>query len=71
MLGVRLEPKLEREFGNYAREIGRSKSAIVRDLIATHLESLSVDEQMRRAARHLAKHDNQDDYIDFDWTEHG
>jgi len=67
MLGIRLEPRLERELGNYAREAGRTKSEIVRGLIVKHLEKESVDEQMRRAARELAKHDDPADYIAFDW----
>lgn len=70
MLGVRLESSLERELSNYAREIGRTKSDVVRELILKHLEKESVDEAMRRACRILAENDDPQDYIDTDWGHH-
>ncbi len=70
MLGVRLESSLERELGNYAREIGRTKSDVVRELILKHLEKESVDEGMRHACRILAENDDPQDYIDIDWGHH-
>ena len=54
MLGIRLEPRIEADLEGYARAMGRSKSAIVRDLIERHLEAHSIDEQItqRRHAQY-------------------
>jgi predicted DNA-binding protein len=68
MLGIRLEPQVETDLESYARETGRSKSAIVRDLIARHLEAHSIDEQMRRAAIVAGEPDMQDDPMPADLT---
>ena len=50
MLGVRLKPEEEDRLTQHARDLGRSKSAIVREWIVERLESEDVDERMRRAA---------------------
>jgi predicted DNA-binding protein len=58
MLGVRLSEETERKLDRHARDIGRSKSAVVREWIEERLERESIDEQMRRAAECLAKHES-------------
>ena len=49
MPGLRLDAQVGADLESHAREVGRSKSVIVRDLIADHLEMHSIDEQIRRA----------------------
>lgn len=51
MLGVRLRPEEEERLARHARDIGRSKSAIVRDWIVERLKRDDVDELIRRAAK--------------------
>lgn len=66
MLGLRLSREVEESLDRYARDVGRSKSVIVRDWIIEKLERDSIDEQMRYAARLLAAHDRREDDIDSD-----
>lgn len=66
MLGIRLSEKEESTLARYARDVGRPKSVIARDWILQRLERESIDEEMRRAARILAAHDREQDYIDSD-----
>lgn len=56
MLGVRLKPEEEERLSRHARDIGRPKSAIVREWIVERLEREDVDEQIRRAAALHAAH---------------
>ncbi|WP_232477330.1 hypothetical protein [Sphingomonas prati] len=48
--------------------MGRSKSAIVRDLIERHLEAHSIDEQMRRAVIVARDTDPTEDALTADLT---
>lgn len=66
MLGIRLAAEAEDKLAKYARAIGRQKSAVARDWILERLERESIDEQMRRAAKILAAHDREGDYIESD-----
>ncbi|GGE90945.1 hypothetical protein GCM10011404_24840 [Sphingomonas prati] len=68
MLGIRLEPRIEADLEGYARAMGRSKSAIVRDLIERHLEAHSIDEQMRRAVIVARDTDPTEDALTADLT---
>ncbi len=54
MLGIRLSADVEESLDRYARDVGRSKSVIVRDWIVERLERDSIDERMRRASRSIA-----------------
>ncbi|MGJ3626103.1 ribbon-helix-helix protein, CopG family [Sphingomonas sp. MMS24-JH45] len=54
MLGIRLKPEEEERLERHARDLGRPKSAIVREWIVERLERDSVDAQLRRAAQILA-----------------
>ena len=66
MLGLRLSREVEDSLDRYARDVGRSKSVIVRDWIVERLQRDSIDEQMRRAAQILASEDHPLDDIDGD-----
>jgi predicted DNA-binding protein len=66
MLGVRLSPEIENSLDRYARQVGRSKSVIVRDWIVERLERGSIDAQLRYAAHVLAVHDRPEGDIDGD-----
>lgn len=68
MLGVRLESTVEVALENYAHAIGRSKSAIVRDLIVRHLEIHAIDAQMQRAVRVANATDRTEDDMKADMT---
>ena len=50
MLGVRLSEEADAKLTSYAREIGRPKSAIVKQWINERLERESIDELIRNAA---------------------
>ena len=50
MLGLRLKPEDEDRLSRHARDLGRSKSAIVREWIVDRLEREDIDEQIKRAA---------------------
>lgn len=65
MLGLRLSREIEDSLDRYARDVGRSKSVIVRDWIIEKLERDSIDEQMRLAAHMLSTHDDRKDPHDF------
>ena len=51
MLGVRLKPDEEERLARHARDLGRPKSAIVREWIVERLEREDVDELIRDAAK--------------------
>ena len=51
MLGVRLKPDEEERLTRHAHDIGRSKSAIVRDWIVERLRQEDADELIRRATK--------------------
>ena len=55
MLGIRLDASTEAALDRHARALGRPKSVIARDWIVERLERESVDEELRRAAEHLAR----------------
>ena len=69
MLGVRLSDEIERQLDRHARDLGRTKSALVRDWIVERLERESIDAQMREAARILAAHYNPAEDIEADWDD--
>lgn len=66
MLGLRLSREIEDSLDRYARDVGRSKSVIVRDWIVERLERDSIDEQMRHAAKVLATEHGSNDEVDSD-----
>lgn len=49
MLGIRLKPDEEERLARHARDLGRPKSAIVREWIVERLDRESVDGKIRRA----------------------
>lgn len=51
MLGIRLKPDEEERLARHARDMGRPKSAIVREWIIEGLDRTTVDELIRNAAR--------------------
>ena len=55
VLGIRLDAPTEAALDRHARAVGRPKSVIARDWIVERLERESVDEEMRRAAEHIAR----------------
>jgi predicted DNA-binding protein len=66
MLGIRLKPEDENRLADHARSLGKPTSAMAREWIMERLQRESVDEKLRRAARILAAHDREDDYIESD-----
>jgi predicted transcriptional regulator len=66
MLGIRLDRDTEAKLARHAQAVGRQKSAIAREWIVERLERESIDERMRRAAKLLAAHDREADYIESD-----
>lgn len=69
MLGVRLKPEEEEQLERHARELGRPKSAIVREWIVERLERDSVDAQLRRTAQALAAHDRAGEDVESDFDD--
>lgn len=69
MLGIRLSAETERLLDRHARELGKPKSALARQWIVERLERESVDRELRDAARVLARHDREDDYIEADFDD--
>lgn len=51
MLGVRLSGEAEERLARYARDVGRSKSVIVRDWIIERLDREAIDDLIRNASR--------------------
>lgn len=66
MIGVRLDPGLEAAFAKEVGRIGRSKSDVVRDLIADFISRRSMDAKIARTAKVLAAHDRDEDYTESD-----
>ncbi len=61
MLGIRLSPEAEQALERHARSLGRGKSVIAREWILQRLERESIDEQLRRSAAYLAKHEDPEE----------
>ncbi|KQT33588.1 hypothetical protein ASG29_06045 [Sphingomonas sp. Leaf412] len=57
MLGVRLKPEEEDRLARHARELGRTKSAIVREWIVEKLDRETTDALVARAAARIAAAD--------------
>lgn len=66
MLGVRLTEDDERRLTQFARDVGRPKSVIVREWITERLNNESLDKRMRRTAEILGRHERAQDYIEAD-----
>lgn len=68
MLGIRLPAEAEKELERHARALGRGKSVVAREWILERLRRESIDEQMRRAAAYLARHESPDERVASDAT---
>ena len=69
MLGIRLSPDTERLLDRHARELGKPKSALSREWIVERLERESIDQELRRAAAILARHQGHEDEIETDFDD--
>jgi predicted transcriptional regulator len=54
-IGVRVEPELERQLDELARQLGKSRSACVRDAITRYLLCHGDGEEARRQSLRLAE----------------
>ena len=54
-IGVRMEPELERQLDQLARQLGKSRSACVRDAITQYLLRHGDGEEARRQSLRLAE----------------
>ena len=61
MLGIRLPHDAEQMLARHARSIGRGKSVVAREWIIERLQRVSVDEEMRQAARLISANTTEDD----------
>lgn len=72
-IGVRVEPGLERQLDQLARQLGKSRSACVRDAIAQYLLRHCDGEEARRQSLLLAEREPQQHWSEqlpdwSDWT---
>ncbi len=58
-IGVRVEPELERRLDQLARQLGKSRSACVRDAITQYLLRHGDGEEARRQSQRLAEREPQ------------
>lgn len=54
VIGVRIEPELERRLDELARQLGMSRSACIREAIRQYLLRHGDDEEARRQSQRLA-----------------
>jgi len=54
-LGVRVEPELERQLDQLARQLGKSRSACIREAISQYLIRHGDGEEARRQSERLAQ----------------
>jgi predicted transcriptional regulator len=55
VLGVRVEPELERQLDRLARQLGKTRSACIREAISHDLARHGDAAEARRQSEHLAK----------------
>ena len=55
VIGVRMEPELERQLDRLARQQGRTRSACIREAIQQDLLRHGDSEEARRQSEHLAQ----------------
>ncbi|EDY39520.1 Ribbon-helix-helix protein, copG family [Cyanobium sp. PCC 7001] len=55
VIGVRVEPELERQLDQLARQLGKSRSACIREAIRQYLLRHGDAEEARRQSEHLAR----------------
>jgi len=55
VLGVRVEPELERQLDQLALQLGKSRSACIREAISQYLIRHGDGEEARRQSQHLAQ----------------
>jgi predicted transcriptional regulator len=72
-IGVRVEPELERQLDQLARQLGKSRSACVRDAITQYLLRHGDGEEARRQSLLLAELEPQQHWSEqlpdwSDWT---
>ncbi|MCX5955901.1 MAG: ribbon-helix-helix domain-containing protein [Cyanobacteria bacterium] len=72
-IGVRVEPELERQLDQLARQLGKSRSACVRDAITQYLLRHGDGEEARRQSLLLAELEPQQHWSEQlpdwgDWT---
>jgi predicted transcriptional regulator len=58
-IGVRMEPELERQLDQLARQLGKSRSACVREAISQYLLRHGDGEEARRQSLLLAEREPQ------------
>lgn len=66
MLGIRLPDEAERMLSRHANAVGRGKSVIAREWIMERLERVSIDEEMRQAAKMIAAATTKEDLQQLD-----
>jgi hypothetical protein len=66
MIAAKLAPDREAAFARHARELGRTKSDVLRDLVEDCLERNSLDAKIARDAARLARLDRDEDYTESD-----
>ena len=55
VLGVRVEPELERQLDQLALQLGKTRSACIREAISHHLSRPGNAAEARRQSEHLAQ----------------
>lgn len=58
-IGVRMEPELERQLNQLAAQLGKSRSACVRDAISQYLLRHGDGEEARRQSLRMAERESQ------------
>jgi RHH-type transcriptional regulator, rel operon repressor / antitoxin RelB len=65
MLGIRLEPELERRLEALARQTGKSKSYHAREPIQHYLTENNLAAEARRQSVSVSRRENEQDALDF------
>ena len=71
MLGIRIEPELERELERLAKHTGRSKSEVARDAIRRYVQAHNFSTEARAQSLRASARDSAGDLLAFDdrgWT---
>ena len=55
VLGVRVEPELERRLDQLAQQLGKTRSACIRDAISQYLSRHGDASEARRQSKHLCQ----------------
>lgn len=65
MLGIRLEPELERGLEALARQMGKSKSYVAREAIRQYLTENTLAIEARRQSRAVSRRKGEQAALDF------